>query len=102
MRRRLISPQYRAQLAELRARCEQLAQLRSLGAQLRRWLLESDCPVWQPEQDHLWRSWIETHGDERAKELLLIFEQAVWDEAKERGLAIADELPRPGRHEVGD
>jgi len=83
--RRASSPARLAdRLAALRKRTSHLRLWASLGAELRGWLAEDGSPTWRPSQDHLWREWIERHGDEDARQLAAEVDAALDDELDRR------------------
>jgi hypothetical protein len=69
-RRQLSRTEFDAALPGLRERCSCVAFHASAGAQVRELVSGFGCQVWPPDEDHLWRRWIERHGDEQARHFL--------------------------------
>jgi hypothetical protein len=70
-------------LADLRKRAKRLTNHKEAGDVMRRMLLDLGIEPWPPAWDLRWHVWIRRYGDERAREVLEIFYEALETRAEE-------------------
>jgi hypothetical protein len=83
-----------ARLADLRGRARRLASHKEVGDTVRRLFVDCGVEPWPPVWDLHWEVWIKRFGDERAREVLEIFHQAVekrWETIKAKRAAAEQE-----------
>lgn len=84
-----------ARIADLHERLKRLASHKEVGDTMRQILVDCGVEPWPLAWDFCWERWIERHGDDRAREALAIFHEALeerWEKIKaERAAAEQDE-----------
>ena len=84
-----------ARLADLRKRARRLANHKEVGDTMRQILVDCGIEPWPPAWDFHRREWIRGYGDERAREVLDIFFEAL----EKRGEEIKAKRAAAGQEE---